>query len=322
MLAKGVTLRGLEVFEALAKSGSVAQAAEATGLSQPAVSQQLRNLEKALGGDLVDHGKRPMRLTPAGQGFLTRTESALGELRLAQSELTTMDLSHLSTLSIGLIDDFDSEVTPRLATILADSLENSRFKLVTASSHEISAALAAGELQIAVAASSDKASDTIREIPLARDPFLIVAPHGYVRSPDRLLDELSALPFLRYASEQLIARQIEDHLARLGLHLEERFEIGSNPALMAMVGRGIGWAITTPLGYLRALRVLDHVDAFELPFEPFARQISLFTGSDWASGVPDDVALALKRLLQSHFVEPGIARLPWLAGQLEIIDGN
>ena len=60
MLMKGVTLRGLEVFEALAKSGSVAQAADITGLSQPAVSQQLRNLEKALGSDLVDHGRRPM----------------------------------------------------------------------------------------------------------------------------------------------------------------------------------------------------------------------------------------------------------------------
>ena len=63
MLMKGVTLRGLEVFEALAESGSVAKAAEGTGLSQPAVSQQMRNLEGALGVDLVDHGRRPMRLT-------------------------------------------------------------------------------------------------------------------------------------------------------------------------------------------------------------------------------------------------------------------
>ena len=44
MLKKGVTLRGLEVFHALAATGSVAAAADTTGLSQPAVSQQLRNL--------------------------------------------------------------------------------------------------------------------------------------------------------------------------------------------------------------------------------------------------------------------------------------
>ena len=87
MLSKGVTLRGLEVFEALAATGSVAQVASATGLSQPAVSQQLRNLETALATDLIDHGKRPMRLTPAGHSFLARAEAALSQLRLAQSEL-------------------------------------------------------------------------------------------------------------------------------------------------------------------------------------------------------------------------------------------
>ena len=51
MIAKGVTLRGLEVFEALASSGSVAQTAKMTGLSQPAVSQQLSKLEDALAQD-------------------------------------------------------------------------------------------------------------------------------------------------------------------------------------------------------------------------------------------------------------------------------
>jgi molybdenum-dependent DNA-binding transcriptional regulator ModE len=61
MLTKGVTLRGLEVFEALARTGSVAQASDLTGLSQPAVSQQMRNLETALGIDLVDHGRGPRR---------------------------------------------------------------------------------------------------------------------------------------------------------------------------------------------------------------------------------------------------------------------
>ena len=54
MQIKGISLRGLEVFEALARSGSVAQAAVDTGLSQPAVSQQMRNLETALATPLVD----------------------------------------------------------------------------------------------------------------------------------------------------------------------------------------------------------------------------------------------------------------------------
>lgn len=321
MVIKGVTLRGLEVFEALAGSGSVAQAAEATGLSQPAVSQQLRNLESALETDLVDHARRPMQLTAAGRGFLARTKAILSELRLAQSELTVMDLTHLSTLSIGLIDDFDNDLTPRLVTILADSMTSCRFKMITAGSLEISAALQARDLHIAVAASTGEVHDGVVEYPLVRDPFIVIAPKGLVRDPAEFTDGNSGLPFLRYAREQLISRQIEAHLARHKLDFEERFEIGSHLALTAMVARRIGWAVTTPLGYMRSARFHDEIDAFALPFGTFSRTISLFSGADWSDRVPRDMARTMRALVKSQMIDPAVQRLPWLAGQLQVIEG-
>ncbi|MFK7752628.1 MAG: LysR family transcriptional regulator [Sedimentitalea sp.] len=321
MLMKGVTLRGLEVFEALARTGSVAQSAEATGLSQPAVSQQLRNLENALGTDLVDHTRRPMRLTPAGHSFLARTEAVLSELRLAQSELTVMDLTHLSTLSIGLIDDFDNDLTPRLVTILASSMTKCRFKLITAPSHEISEAMQARRLHIAVAASTGEMQTGVVEYPLVRDPFILVAPRGVIREGVDMMEALAGLPLLRYAREQLISRQIEAHLARQKLVFEERFEIGSHLALIAMVARRIGWAVTTPLGYMRAARFHDEIEAFDLPFGAFSRQISLFAGADWADRVPRDVARTMRQLVQTQMIDSAIARLPWLNGPLRVIEG-
>lgn len=319
MLAKGVTLRGLEVFEVLARTGSVAQAAELTGLSQPAVSQQMRNLETALGADLIDHARRPMRLTPAGRTFLARSERVLSELRLAQSELAVMDLSHLSTLSIGLIDDFDNELTPRLVSILADSLTSCRFKLITAPSHEISAAMQARTLHIAVAASTGEMHDGVTEYPLVRDPFILVTPLGLVADPAEIMASLHTLPLLRYASEQLISRQIEAHLARQKLAFADRFQIGSHLALIAMVARRTGWAVTTPLGYMRATRFHDDIEAHPLPFAAFSRTISLFAGADWTDRVPRDVAQTMRRLVQAHMIDPAIARLPWLSGQLRVI---
>ncbi|MCU9839296.1 LysR family transcriptional regulator [Ruegeria sp. WL0004] len=320
MLMKGVTLRGLEVFEALARTGSVAQASELTGLSQPAVSQQLKNLEQALGSDLVDHGRRPMLLTPAGRAFLPRAETVLSELRLAQSELTVMDLTHLSTLSMGLIDDFDNDLTPRLAVLLADSLTKCRFKLITAPSHEITEAMKARRLHIAVAATSGEMHEGVVEYPLVRDPFMIVAPRGVIAEGGDTMAVLRTLPLLRYAREQLISRQIETQLARHKLEFEERFEIGSHLALIAMVARRVGWAVTTPLGYMRAARFHDEIDAFPLPFSAFARTISLFAGSDWADRVPRDVAQTMRRLVQSQMIDPAVARLPWLSGQMRVID--
>ncbi len=321
MLMKGVTLRGLEVFEALARTGSVAQAAERTGLSQPAVSQQLRNLETALGTDLVDHGRRPMAVTAAGRGFLARTEAVLSELRLAQSELTVMDLSDLSQLNIGLIDDFDNDLTPRLTTILADNLTRCRFKMITASSHEINAAIEARELNIAVAASAGGVREGITEYPLVRDPFILVAPRGVIRDAQTAMADLREMPLLRYAREQMIARQIEAHLIREGLQFEARFEIGSNLALMAMVARRIGWAVTTPLGLMRAVRFHDKIDAFALPFGEVHRTISLFAAADWADRVPRDVAQTLRGLVQAQMIDPAVARMPWLAGSFRVLDG-
>ncbi len=321
MVLKGLTLRGLEVFEALARTGSVAQAAEITGLSQPSVSQQLRNLEKALGTDLVDHGRRPMRLTQAGRSFLARTEAILAELQMAQGELSVMDLGHLTTLSIGLIDDFDNDLTPRLATLLADSLTRSKFKLITLPSLEIFEALASQSLHLAVSAHSGEVLEGVVEYPLVQDPFILVLPKGAASGAEDTGAALQDLPFLRYAREQLISRQIESHLARHQLSFEERFEIGSHLALMAMVARGLGWAITTPLGYMRAARFHDQLDAYPAPFGEFSRTISLFTRSDWSDDVPREVAGMLRRLMQSQIVDPAIARQPWLGGRLKVIGG-
>ncbi|MEM7089032.1 MAG: LysR family transcriptional regulator [Pseudomonadota bacterium] len=314
MVMKGLTLRGLEVFEALARTVSVAQAAEITGLSQPSVSQQLRNLEKALGADLVDHGRRPMRLTQAGRSFLTRAQAVLAELQIAQSELSVMDLGHLTTLSIGLIDDFDNDLTPRLATLLADNLTRSKFKLITLPSLDLFADLEAQRLHMAVSAHSGEVLEGVVEYPLVRDPFILVTP----KDADNAMQDL---PFLRYAREQLISRQIEAHLARQQMEFEERFEIGSHLALMAMVARGLGWAVTTPLGFMRAARFHDKLAAHPAPFGEFSRTISLFTRTDWSDQVPQEVAGMIRRLMQTQIIDPSRAALPWLEGQLKVVGG-
>ncbi len=315
MLMKGITLRGLEVFEALAETGSVAQAAAAMGLSQPAVSQQIRNLETALGTDLLDHGKRPMQLTPAGRTYLARTADVLAQLRLAQSELSVMDLTHLTQLAMGVIDDFDNDLTPRLVTRLAESMSRCQFRLITAPSHEITHAVQTGDLHLGVSASTGEAIQGVTEYPLARDPFILAAPAGI--DPAQAIE---TLPMLRYAREQLIARQIDAHLSRHELRFARRFEIGSNPTLISMVSRGIGWAVTTPLSYLRAERFHERVNVHPLPFPAFARNISLYAGTDWAETVPRDVAQTLRSLIAQLVIAPAVDRFPWIREEFRLLE--
>lgn len=321
MLMKGITLRGLEVFEALASSGSVAKAATLTGLSQPAVSQQLRNLEAALGTELLDHGRRPMRLTPAGTLFLVRAETALAELRSAQSELTVMDLAHIDALNIGVIDDFDDKVTPRLATMLADSLKDCRLKIVTAPSNDLARLLSQKHIHIAVSAATDIVVEGVVEYPLARDPFMIVAPAAS-EFDAKTFETRPALPFLRYEKEQLISQQIEAELEKQQIALPERFEIGSHLALMSMVASGVGWAITTPLGYMRAHRFHDRVQALPWPFKPFSRQISVFASDEWSDDVPRSVARTMRGLIQTQMIDPALPDMPFLTGMYCVLDAS
>ncbi|SFT00688.1 transcriptional regulator, LysR family [Sulfitobacter marinus] len=321
MFKKGVTLRGIEVFEALASTGSVAQAAAATGLSQPAVSQQMTNLEAAIGAPLMDHSRRPMRLTPQGENFLKHASAALVQLRLAQTELTVMDLANLSDLSLGVIDDFENDLTPRLATILADSMADCRFRMITDGSKDLIQAVQDKTLHMAIAATSGDAKSGLIEIPLARDPFIIVAPRDNAAPPADLLSGQSSLPFIRYDADQMIAEQISNHLARSSITLASQFEIGSHLALMAMVARGIGWAITTPFGYCRAERFHDALQAYTLPAPGASRQISLFAGADWAGSVPQNIAGTMRQLLQTHMIAPTLMQMPWLASSFHTLDG-
>ncbi len=316
-LMKGLTLRGIEVFVSLARTGSVAATASELGLSPPAVSQQMKNLSQALGVELVDHSRRPMTPTPAGRLFLERAETALEMLRAGQRDLTALDLTGLSALSLGVIEDFENEVTPSLAARLAEAMSQCAFRLQTGPSHMLVARLADRALDIAIcAAPAADPPDTVPH-PLVRDPYILAVPRG--TSVGDGLDGLSHLAFLRRDLDQVMGRQIEAYLARAGLQLPKRFEVDSNQSISALVASGTGWTITTPLSLLRAGRFAGGIDAHPLPGEAMARRIVLYAAHDWTGSIPEQIASLARELIGTHFLEPGLERMPWLGESYSVL---
>jgi len=315
-LLKGMTLRGLEVFETLARTGSVAETAAQLGMSAPAVSQQIRNLSAALGADLVDHSRRPMTLTPAGRMFLGRAETALQALRGGQKGLTALDLSAISTLSLGVIEDFENEVTPTLAARLAESMTQCAFRLQTSASHTLHGLIARRELDMAICAtgSADPAGTTAHA--LLEDPYILAVPKGQDVSGG--LNALAGMAFLRRDMDQIMGQQIERYLAREGLVLPQRFEMDSNQSISALVASGVGWTITTPLSLLRGARFIAGIDAHPLPAPPMARRVVLYATDDWTGDVPDQIAGIARDLIGTHFVIPAIDRMPWLGDRFGV----
>lgn len=316
-LLKGLTLRGLEVFEALARTGSVAATAAELGMSAPAVSQQMKNLSAALGADLVDASRRPMTLTPAGRMFLGQVEAALKALRSGQRDLTALDLRELSTLALGVIEDFENEVTPLLATRLADAMSQCAFVLRTGPSHLLNARIAIRELDMVIAAAGRAAPAGTVALPLLEDPYILAVPRGMDVS--RGLAGLADLPLLRRDMEQIMGAQIEAWLTRGGAVPLRRFEMDSNQSISAIVAAGQGWTITTPLSLLRGGRFAGGIDAHPLPGEAMARQIVLYATSDWSGGIPEQIAALARELIGQHFWEPGQEQMPWLGESFRVL---
>ena len=71
---------------------------------------------------------------------------------------------------------------------------------------------------------------------------------------------------------------------------------------------------------MRAARFHGSLIAHPLPFATFSRRISLFAGADWSDQVPRDIAQTMRRLVQTHMIDPALPNLPWLAGRFEVID--
>lgn len=316
-LPRGVTLRGLEVFETLARTGSVAHAAAELGLSAPAVSQQMKNLAQALGVELMDHSRRPMTLTPAGRVFLERTRMALDHLRSGHKDLTALDLSDLSALSLGIIEDFENEVTPTLTARLAETMSQCAFRLQTGASHTLAARIGTRDLDIAICAAPQNDPPGTVPHPLVRDPYVLAVPRG--TRPGAGLETLSGLPFLRRDLDQVMGQQIEAYLARQGLNLPQRFEIDSNQSISALVASGTGWTITTPLSLLRAGRFAGGIDAHPLPGEPIARRIVLYATDDWTGQIPERIASVARELIEAHFLTAGAEAMPWLGDDFAIL---
>lgn len=307
-----ITLWGIEVFVATAQEQSISAAARRLDASASAISQQLSNLEAALGVALLNRRERPMTLTPAGDVFRKRAQTILNEAAQARNELARADHQVLTQLRLGMIEDFDSGVTPLLLADLAQEMPSTQFLLETGASHRLFDQLESRALDVVIATDIGAAADWMEVAPLMVEPFVAVAPKGAGKA---LLEK----PLIQYTTRHHMGRVIANHLLSQNVTLAHRFELDSYHAILAMVASGAGWTILTPLGVSHAQRFRDQVEVLELPFEPLSRTISQFSRRDVLGEMPGMIAGRVRTLLDERIVGPQVERLGWLKGKLKVI---
>jgi DNA-binding transcriptional LysR family regulator len=311
-----ITLWGVEVFLAVADEGAISAAARRLNVSASTVSQQLSGLEAALGTVLLDRSARPMGTTPAGKMFRRHAQTILNAEAEARAELAMADLAGLTSLRLGMIEDFDAEVTPALLADLATDLKGCRFLLETGASHRLVSQLEARALDMVVAADlgTEQGEGDWREIhPLMAEPFVAVVPRG------TQADALPGMPMIQYTARHHMGRLVASHLAQQNVRLTHRFELDSYAAILAMVAAGAGWTILTPLAIGTAHRFRAATDVLPLPFAPLERSISLTARAGVLRDMPALVAGRMKVQIGARVIAPALENWPWLAGQLRAL---
>ncbi|MEM1352479.1 MAG: LysR family transcriptional regulator [Pseudomonadota bacterium] len=315
-----LSLKSLEVFQACAREGSLQAATDQTGLSVSTMSHHLRALEDHLGVALFNHARRPMTLTPKGRAFLRNIDVALTALRKAKAEASSGVIGETGQLRIGAIEDLDSDITPELAVYLTAHMPRCELSFRTHTSRTVLDRLARHELDLGVTTAPTERLRDLRELPLLKDPFVLAVPVQFEADTIELMQDPATPPFLHFAQDLIIARQIDAQLRRTGFNLPFRFESDNNQTLMAMVASGKGWTITTPMLFSRARRFHDRVRIHPFPGRKFARHLSLLATADCARSVVQLVDARLRQLILQHAIDPLCKQAPWLEDQFALID--
>jgi DNA-binding transcriptional LysR family regulator len=314
-------LQSLDAFERVAQSGSMQIAAQELGLSISSVSHQIARLEEQLGTVLFDRSSRPFRLTREGAQALHHLSKGLFHLRRATSETVMSGLLGTRALRIGVIEDFESNVTPELAVILARQMPQAALSIRTVLSHEAVQLVRKGEIDVALSSGGDEGEEGMSSARLLHDPFVLAVPKTVEADPEKLLSGKTKLPFIRSNRKHMIGQQIEAHLIRNRIKLENRFSFDSAQSIMAVIAGGEGWSLLTPLGFMRAQRFAGHVQLHPLPIAAFGRTISVTARSDFDDQILQAIATLLRPIISREVIEPSCEIYPWLSGSFALSEG-
>jgi LysR family transcriptional regulator, hydrogen peroxide-inducible genes activator len=238
----GLSLRDLEYAVAVADLRHFGRAAERCGVSQPALSEQIRKLEAVLRLTLFERSRKSVEITPEGAGVIRQAREVVREARGLLEFARSQGDPLAGPLRLGVIPTLGPYYLPSVLQSLRGAFPGLALRLEEGTTDRIVERMQAGALDLVLIALPAPVPG-LSVVPLFFEPFQIVAPEGHrVANLDRLLvADLQVSDFLLLEEGHCLRDQA---LALCGVQpRRDGRHASSLEMLRHMIGAGEGFSL-------------------------------------------------------------------------------
>lgn len=231
-----------KVFYYTAKCGSVTKAAGELSISQPAVSQSLKQLEKSLGVTLFQRAAKGVRLTQEGKLLFSHVEKGYAQIEQGVEKLQQMQNLELGEVHIGA-----SDMTLRFYLLpylekFHEKYPDIKVIVTNAPTPETLELLREGRIDFGVVSTPFDRQENVKAVMVREIEDVFVAGRRFLPYKNKMLDfqELEKLPMIFLENNTSTRSYMDRYLAGMGVELQPEFELATSDMIVQFALRSLG----------------------------------------------------------------------------------
>jgi DNA-binding transcriptional LysR family regulator len=268
LLSVGMDLLLLRSLVAVADTGSITEAADHIGLTQPALSRRLQQLEQHLGAELLSRGRKGAQLTEIGRLVESEARMLIARYDHLRDQVRAHQGLEGGTVRIGGGATAVSFVLPKAIAAFQRSHPAVRFQLKEAGSIEVTEDVLSSRLELGLVTLPVKTRD-LTVWPLLTDRIVLVGPrrHPLAQSENRIsASALEGMAFVGFEADTAVRQIIDAALREAGVAMNVVMELRSIPAILRMVATTGNLAFVSRLG-VDSLEDVSEIEVKDLKVE-------------------------------------------------------
>jgi DNA-binding transcriptional LysR family regulator len=239
---RGLNLDQLRTFATVVEQKSFSAAAARLGVTQPAVSLQVRQLEKRFGVKLIERVGRRAAPTAAGADLLTHARDVEAALAAASEAMAPHAAGVAGRVRLGTGATACIYLLPPLLRDLRRRFPALEIVVSTGNTPDMLRAIEENRIDVALV-TLPAAGRMLDVRPVLDDEFVLVAPRGTRLPREITAAELARIPLVQYEPGANTRRVIDEWALRAGHPLKAIMELGSVEAMKELTGAGLGCCV-------------------------------------------------------------------------------